>query len=61
MCSKGWPYLASMGVEALGPEVVQCPDVGEGQGREWVGGGEAGGGGIRYGISRGETWKGNSI
>jgi hypothetical protein len=28
--------LASMGKEALGPVKVQCPSVGECQGRKWV-------------------------
>jgi hypothetical protein len=39
---RGWPYLASMGVEALGPVMVQCPSVGECQGSE-VGVGRYGG------------------
>lgn len=44
ICSRGWPCLASMGEEALGPVKAPCPSVGECQGGEagvgeWVGGG----------------------
>ena len=28
MCSIGWPYLASMGGEAVGPVKARCPSVG---------------------------------
>jgi hypothetical protein len=28
ICSRGWPYLASMGVEALGAVKALCPSVG---------------------------------
>jgi hypothetical protein len=34
ICSRGWPYRASMGGEALGPVKVLCPSVGECQGGE---------------------------
>jgi hypothetical protein len=27
ICGRGWPYLASMGGEALGPMKVQCPSI----------------------------------
>ena len=27
LCSRGWPYLASMGGEALGPVKTRCPSV----------------------------------
>jgi hypothetical protein len=42
ICSRGWPYLASMGIEALGPLKARCPSVGKHQGSnagvgEWVG------------------------
>jgi hypothetical protein len=42
ICSRGWPYLASMGIEAFGRVKAQCPSVGEFQGSEagmggWVG------------------------
>jgi hypothetical protein len=40
--AEDWPYLASMGDEALGSVKVQCPSLGECQGGEvgvgeWVG------------------------
>jgi hypothetical protein len=36
----GWPYLASMGVQALGPIKAQCPQWNARAVRwEWVGGG----------------------
>jgi hypothetical protein len=28
LCSRGWPYLASMGGEALGPVESWCPSIG---------------------------------
>jgi hypothetical protein len=28
ICSRGWPYLASMEREALGPVKARCPSVG---------------------------------
>jgi hypothetical protein len=31
--SRGWPHLASMGGEALGPVKAQCTSVGECEGR----------------------------
>jgi len=34
ICSRGWPSLASMGREALGPAKVRCPSVVECQDRE---------------------------
>jgi hypothetical protein len=42
ICSRGWPYLASMGGEVLGPVKARCPSLGECQGSEqgvggWVG------------------------
>jgi hypothetical protein len=39
ICSRGWPYLASVGGEALGPVKSQCPSVGKCQGSEVVVGG----------------------
>jgi hypothetical protein len=33
ICVRRWPYWISVGGEALGPEGVQCPNVGECQGR----------------------------
>jgi hypothetical protein len=27
LCSRGWPYLASMGGEALGPVEARCPSI----------------------------------
>jgi hypothetical protein len=48
ICGRGWPCWTSVGGEALGPEGVQCPSVGECQGRRTGVGGstliEAGGG-----------------
>ena len=32
ICSRGWPWLSSMGGEALGPVKVLCPSTGEFQG-----------------------------
>jgi hypothetical protein len=32
ICGRGWPCWTSVGGEALGPEGVQCPSVGECQG-----------------------------
>jgi hypothetical protein len=52
MCSRGWPYQASMGGEALCTVKAQYPSVGECQGGEAGMGGweyiliEAGGGGM---------------
>jgi hypothetical protein len=34
ICSRGWPYLSSMGEEALGPVKAVCPSVGDCQGQE---------------------------
>jgi hypothetical protein len=34
ICSRGWPYLASMWEEALGSGKAQCPRLGECKGRE---------------------------
>jgi hypothetical protein len=34
ICSRGCPYLASMGREGLGPVKVQCLNIGECQGSE---------------------------
>jgi hypothetical protein len=48
ICSRGWPYWASMGGEALGLVKVIYPSVGECQGQE------AGVGGL---VSRGR-WEG---
>jgi hypothetical protein len=66
ICSSGWPCWTAMGGEALGPVKVQCPSIGECQGREEGGvvrwGNsliEAGGGRTRWGGSRGETRKRN--
>jgi hypothetical protein len=65
---KGWPCWTSVGGAALGPEGVQCPSVGEYQGRRtgvdgWVGEHphksrvrEDG-----TGVSEVETWKGENI
>ena len=38
ICSRGWPHLASVEGEALGPVKAQCPSVGESLGGEahWV-------------------------
>ena len=39
ICGRGWPCWTSVGGEALGPEGVQCPSIGECQGErmgEWV-------------------------
>lgn len=33
-CSRGWPYLVSVGGVVLGPVKAQCPSVGEWQGRQ---------------------------
>jgi hypothetical protein len=33
-CSRGWPFWASMGGEAFGPEKARCPSVVECQDRE---------------------------
>jgi len=65
ICS--WPYLASMGEEALGPVKAQCPIVGEYQGSKvgLVGVGrtliEAGEEGMREGNCGGETRKEDNI
>ena len=34
ICSGGWPYLVSMGREALGPVNAQCSNEGKCQGGE---------------------------
>jgi hypothetical protein len=34
ICSRGLPYLVSMGGEALGPVEARCPSVGECEGTE---------------------------
>ena len=41
ICGRGWPCWTSVGEEALGPEGVQCPGVGNARAgrQEWVGGG----------------------
>jgi hypothetical protein len=36
ICSRGWPCLASMGGEALGPVNAQCPSVGDIRAGKWV-------------------------
>jgi hypothetical protein len=46
ICGRGWPCWTSVGGVALGPEGVQCPNVGECQGGKtkvdrWVGGWES--------------------
>ena len=65
---RGWPCWTLVGGEALGPEGVRCPSVGECLGRKegsvWVGGehpnrGRRRGNGIR--VSRGEPWDGETF
>jgi hypothetical protein len=34
ICGRGWPCWPTVGGEALEPEDVQCPNVGEVQGRK---------------------------
>jgi hypothetical protein len=67
ICDRGWPCWTSVGAEALGFECVQCPSVRQCQG-VWTGVGgwgstliEAGGWGMGWGISEGETWNGENI
>jgi hypothetical protein len=61
LSTRGWPCLTSVGEEALGPEGVWCPSVGECQGgRTGIGGWrraliEAGGGGREQGVSEWEA------
>jgi hypothetical protein len=35
ICSRGWPYLASMGGEALGPVDALWPSIGDDRGVRW--------------------------
>jgi hypothetical protein len=64
ICSKGWPSWSSMGGEALGPVKALCPSIGECLGQE---AGVVGlmsrerGEGMRKGVFRGETRKGDNI
>jgi hypothetical protein len=64
---RGWLCRTSFEGEALGPEGVQCPSVGECQsGRIGVDGWrstfiEAGRRGVGWEVSKGETWKGENI
>jgi hypothetical protein len=60
ICGRGCPCWTSVGGEALGPESVQCPSVGECQGRR-RGVGRWGSNLIEAGVSEGETRKGQSI
>jgi hypothetical protein len=66
MCSRGWPYLASMGGEALGSVKAPCPSVGGARAvrSKWVGRGapsQKQGEEMGYGSFGGETWKGDNI
>jgi hypothetical protein len=65
---RGWPFWTFEGREALRPEGIHCPSVGQCQGRktEGVGGWgstliEAGGGGLGQRVSEVEIWKGENI
>ena len=70
ICDRGWPCWTSVGGEDLGPEGVQCPSVGECQGRRTGVGGSVGAhphrcrrrdDGMGGGHSEGATWKGENI
>jgi hypothetical protein len=65
MCSSGWPNLASIGKEALGPVKAGCPSVEQCEGREAIvrerALSEAGGGGRDRGVFGGETGKEDNI
>ena len=62
ICGRGWPCWTSVGGEALRPEGVQCPSVGEFQGGrmgvvEWG----AGGGEWDRGFLKGRSGKGKTF
>jgi hypothetical protein len=67
ICGRGWLCWTSVGGEALGPEGVLCPSVGECQsGRTEEGGWEstiieAGGGGMEWGFQRVDLGRGNTF
>jgi hypothetical protein len=65
---RGWPCWTLVGGAALGPEGVRCPSVVECQGgkagvwvRKYPHSGRGTGARVGWGISEGETWKGESI
>jgi hypothetical protein len=69
ICIRGWPYLASMGGDALGPVKAQCPSIGEWMLGWWGGSGWVGGWvgeqpyrskerGMGWEFMEGKPWKG---
>jgi hypothetical protein len=66
ICERRWPCWISVEGEALGPESVQCPSVGECQDGKTRGGGRVGehpprGRRRGNGIEGLQTWKGENI